>query len=175
MLLLLGCVHAPPSVAGAPPRAGASTSGAGSAPGPEGADPVPRIDADGLAELLQDPGTGPLVVNFWATWCGPCVAELADLRDVAEEEPGVAFALVSVDDPRDHERAVELLAEEGIRLPAWHLTVPDPSRTLATLVPAWRDIIPVTLVLEPGGALRARFDGRLDVAALRDALRDDDP
>jgi hypothetical protein len=64
-----------------------------------------------------------------------------------------------------------LLRAQGVALPAYQLDAEDLSGALTRQVPAWPDIIPVTLVLEPGGAVRARFDGAVDARALRAALR----
>jgi thiol-disulfide isomerase/thioredoxin len=132
---------------------------------------LPTLDEAALASLLANSGDTRLVVNFWATWCGPCVAELATLAEVAGEHPDSDFALVSVDDRGAAARVAGFLAARDILLPAWHLDVPDSPATLGRTVPAWPDLIPVTLVLEPGGAVRARYDGAIDAAALRDALR----
>ncbi|MFZ5476346.1 MAG: TlpA family protein disulfide reductase [Myxococcota bacterium] len=155
---LFGCAHAPPPAAVPSP-----------APPPLAA-PL-ALDEPGLAALLANAGDAPLVVNFWATWCGPCVSELPELAAVAGEHPEVDFALIAVDERGQGARVTEFLTTRDIRLPAWHLTVDDPSATLARTVPRWPDLIPVTLILEPGGEVRRRFDGTFDGAALREALR----
>ncbi len=184
LLLLAACarLHAPEtappeaSVDGAPSLAagpGAVAAGRPDAEPPEAAasaTTLATLDEAALAELLRNDGAGPLVVNFWATWCGPCVRELAVFREVAAEGGPARFALVSVDARRDRPRVGPFLTSLGLALPAYHLDTDDPSSVLSRAVPRWPDIIPVTLVLEPGGAERARFEGVLDAPALRDAL-----
>ena len=49
------------------------------------------------------------------------------------------------------------------------------SDLLGRVVPRWPDIIPVTLVLDPGGHERARFEGSVDALALGAVLADDSP
>jgi len=133
-------------------------------------DPLNPLDEAALGALLANDGGPLLVVNFWATWCGPCVAELADLRAVAAERADVRFALVNVEGPRSRSAVLRFLTTQGGGLPSFQLDVEDASTVLRRRVPAWPDLIPVTLVVEPGGNLRTRFDGALDAAALREAL-----
>ncbi|MDP2305350.1 MAG: TlpA disulfide reductase family protein [Pseudomonadota bacterium] len=128
------------------------------------------LDEAGLAALLANPGQARMVVNFWATWCGPCVREMDVFRAVAGEHPDVRFALVNVESRGSSASVLRFLSAEGGGLPAFNLDTDDASGLLSRAVPDWPDIIPVTLVLDPGGAIRARFDGALDAPALRAAL-----
>ena len=162
-----------PSVTSGP---AAVAAGAAADEGVELPPSLVTLDEELLGGLLNNGRDSLLVVNFWATWCGPCVREMDVFRTVAAslEERGstTRFALVSVDATRDRAAVERFLATSGILLPAYHLATPNPSMVLARTVPGWPDIIPVTLVLEPGGAVRARFDGVLDVAGLHAALRE---
>ncbi len=70
------------------------------------------IPVIGLAELeqrLQNGGDTTYVVNFWATWCKPCIAELPAFDKLARSVKGqaVRVILVSLDDPRELTSKVE--------------------------------------------------------------------
>lgn len=54
-----------------------------------------------------DNGDDPIIINFWATWCKPCIRELNSIDDVYDEwkeETGVKFYAISIDDSRSKDR-----------------------------------------------------------------------
>ncbi len=154
--LLLACALRAP----VPPSAAAGTHAAAAAR-------VAPIDGAQLAALLANDSDRVRIVNLWATWCGPCVEELPELVALAAARPDLDVTLVSVDHPADGTWIARFAGQAGVTLPILHLAVPDAAPLLAGVV---NGVIPVTLVLAPGGEVRARFDGRLDAQALRVAV-----
>ncbi|MDP8928205.1 MAG: TlpA family protein disulfide reductase [Actinomycetota bacterium] len=68
---------------------------------------------DGSTASLADYGGRPLVVNFWASWCPPCVAEMPDLERVHQQLAGqVVFLGINTQDTPD--RAVDLATQTGV-------------------------------------------------------------
>jgi cytochrome c biogenesis protein CcmG, thiol:disulfide interchange protein DsbE len=53
-------------------------------------------------KLSENIGTGPIVINFWATWCIPCIEELKHLKNIYKKyfEKNVQFLAIAIDDPK---------------------------------------------------------------------------
>ena len=64
-------------------------------------------DVDGRAVRLADYAGRPLIINFWATWCGPCRLEMPQLVQLSAKykDRGVTIVGISVDDTPDQIRA----------------------------------------------------------------------
>ena len=116
--------------------------------------------ADGPPVNLADFRGKPLIVNFWATWCAPCVKEMPDLQEVAAQAEGkVAFVGVDVEDaPTNAEPFVE---ELGITYPL----ALDPRREYSREVNNFG--MPTTLFVDADGLVRYRHTGPLDAEQLR--------
>ncbi len=78
-------------------------------------------DADGNAAKLSDFFGKPLVVNFWATWCGPCQSEMPYFDKAAAERDDVTILMVNLTDgQRDTVESVTKFAQdEGYTFPLW--------------------------------------------------------
>ncbi|HVM15059.1 MAG TPA: TlpA disulfide reductase family protein [Egibacteraceae bacterium] len=135
------------------------------------AEPLPEVQLEGFGEeaapvrLTALRGT-PLVVNFWATWCAPCVAEMPDFQQVAQEAGDeVRFLGVNYRDP-DREAARAFVTELGI---TYALAVDAGGEFLAQVGGVG---MPTTLFVDAGGLITYRHTGALDAEQLRGLLDD---
>lgn len=118
---------------------------------------------EGETTSLPELGDEPMVVNFWASWCPPCVAEMPDLErvhlEVADE---VRFVGLNTQDSL--ERAEQLVAETGV---TYELGL-DPDGEL------FRDFevvaMPSTFFVDEAGAIVHSHAGLLTEEQLRDLL-----
>lgn len=133
------------------------------------AGPLPEVRS--LEDVLQTfrGETRVRVVNVWATWCAPCVAEIGDLQKMADGFDGadVEIVGVSLDDAIPGERAASkakvqrFLTSKKIRFRnLYFVGRPD---ALAEQV-RFDGTIPITIVYDANGKELARNEGKLDTA-----------
>ena len=108
-----------------------------------------------------------VVVNFWATWCGPCQEELPRLSQMAASYFGkpVHFVFVSIDAPKDRARIPETLARFHVDLESW---VGADTDTLDRF--GLGNIVPGTAVLDSEGEIVARIMGEAREGDVRGAV-----
>lgn len=148
-LALAGCQ----ATAGKPEPAAADASPA----------PVNLIDVTTVDALRQDLAQAEepaVVLNVWATWCAPCIAEFPMIAAFGRETDGVAVRFVSVDDPADREAVVAFVANQGVTDPTYLYTG---RADLPTQInPAMMGgAIPVTFVLDGEGQTLATHLGAI--------------
>ena len=141
---------------------------------PDVALPVLQTDtgaAAGMAELsLADLQGRVVIVNFWASWCGPCRIEQPDLNQVHDLLPDTEVMLVGVNIEDTEANALAHLAEFDVA----YLSLFDPVNELAGRFSGiGARTIPTTIFLDPEGRVAARLLGLTDtreIAALADAV-----
>lgn len=116
------------------------------------------IDADGLRSLVTA-SDGPLLVNFWATWCGPCRAEFPDLVRIDEDyrDKGLSFKLVSIDNVGLADTGVsDFLESYGAEMESYLLDIEDRrkiTRALRRVAPRFAGTFPATMLFDRDGRL----------------------
>jgi thiol-disulfide isomerase/thioredoxin len=108
-----------------------------------------------------------VVVNFWATWCGPCQEELPRLSKMAGSYEGkpVRFVFISIDEPKNRARIPGALARLHVTLESW---VGADLDTLDRF--GLGEIVPGTVVLDDKGAVVVRVMGEAKEEDVRGAI-----
>jgi thiol-disulfide isomerase/thioredoxin len=118
-------------------------------------------DANGEPHHLSEFAGRGLVVNLWATWCAPCVAEMPALQDFAKVAASDGILVLPLASDRGGKEAVQkFYAEHGITaLPIWL----DPKAEAAA---AWGARgLPTTLIVDRQGREVGSLEGAIDWAA----------
>ena len=104
------------------------------------------------------------VLNFWATWCPPCRAEMPDLeRFYQEQKEKVQFYAINLDEPAD--KVKDFVRSNGFTFPV----LSDKGGTIGGEFKV--NAIPTTLVIDQQGVIRLRKAGTITEAELNSVLR----
>jgi thiol-disulfide isomerase/thioredoxin len=127
---------------------------------------VTQIDTPGLQILIKRNGgenQKPLMVNFWATWCGPCVEEFPDLVKIDEEYRGkIDFITISMDDLADINTEVpKFLGKMRAKMPAYLLKTDDDEAAIVAVAKEWQGALPFTIIYNPKGEISYSKQGKI--------------
>jgi thiol-disulfide isomerase/thioredoxin len=100
------------------------------------------------------------MVNFWASWCGPCEEEMPHLLEAYKkaEAKGFKLVLVSIDEPSDLEAANSFLKEAGVTFQTYYKGH-QPPMFIQSLYPEWQGSVPATLLYGPDLKLLEAWEG----------------
>lgn len=132
------------------------------------------VDAAALRHRLAALKGKVVVLNVWATWCGPCVKEFPELVrfDRAYRSRGVTVIGLSTDDPGKARQLVPpFLARQQVSFPIYIMKPVDPQKVIAVVDKGWEGFIPMTYFIDRSGRLRTRFESARTYEAFADAVK----
>jgi peroxiredoxin len=131
-----------------------------------------KLNEAGVAKLAKNDGKKLLLVNLWATWCGPCVEELPEFVVMNRMYRGREFQLVtiSMDDPEKEKAALKVLTEKHVAAKNYILDMKDRDKFAELLDKDWPGPLPYTLLIAPGGKILYRKSGPIEPLAVRRAI-----
>ncbi|MCQ4164517.1 TlpA family protein disulfide reductase [Tahibacter harae] len=118
---------------------------------------------DGKTFNLADHKGNWVILNFWATWCSPCIKELPELSNFVKAHKNVRAIGLAYEDT-DVAEIKAFLEKHPVVFPIAQVDTFDPPKSLET--PRG---LPTTYLIAPDGSIAKKFTGPVDEAALRAA------
>jgi thiol-disulfide isomerase/thioredoxin len=110
-------------------------------------------DFNGLKSLFDQDDDTLYIINFWATWCKPCIKELPYFERINKEYGGkeVKVILVSLDfRPQVEGQLIPFMVKNNLRSEVLVLHDPDANAWIEQVDPGWSGAIPATLFIREG-------------------------
>lgn len=110
-------------------------------------------DEKGADVSLEDLKGKVVFINFWATWCPPCIAEMPTIQTLYENfknDDGVKFVILEVEG--NHEKARKLFSDKGLILP-----IAFPNGAIPREF--YKGTLPATVILDKNGAIAFQSEG----------------
>jgi len=133
---------------------------------------VELVSKAGLATLRSNPSHKIMLVDFWATWCGSCIAEFADIEDTLRmySDRDLSLVTVSVNMPDEQAGVLRFLQKKHATSRNLLFDSTDTTALQEAFDPAWDSAVPYTVLLSGDGRVLYKQMGSVDVLELRRAI-----
>lgn len=122
------------------------------------------VDLAGNAVRLADTRGKVVLLNAWATWCPPCLAEMPDLQHYYDLHRDELFTLLGVNIGERAEVVEGFVNQMGLTFPIWLDPQEETLRALKTIS------LPTSIVIDPEGVVRLAWSGAACISTLDDAV-----
>lgn len=111
---------------------------------------IETISLNALEQIINAPSEKLKVINFWASWCRPCIMEMPYFDELNGKEVKVYF--ITLDHPEDIEKAERISKKLNIKSKVCLLDEMDADKLITSISEKWTGAIPATLFVSSGGA-----------------------
>ncbi|TDH26404.1 TlpA family protein disulfide reductase [Segetibacter sp. 3557_3] len=107
---------------------------------------IPKISAADVKKMI-DTSTGPMIVNFWASWCGPCIREIPYFESGVEKAGApVRLVLVSLDFPDAYQKTLPAFVKsKGYKSKVLYLNETNADKFIPIIDKNWQGAIPASI------------------------------
>jgi peroxiredoxin len=133
------------------------------------------ISVAGISDLIKNHTDKLRLINVWATWCGPCVAEFSDFITMNRMYRGRDFEFISIsaDDPANKDKALKFLQKQQSSATNYIFSVDDKYKLIEAIDPKWEGALPYTMLVEPNGKIVYAHQGAIDPLELKKMIVND--
>jgi peroxiredoxin len=132
------------------------------------------IDEKGIRALVKNDSKRLRLINVWATWCGPCVAELPQFVTINRMYRNRGFELITIsaDSPEEKDRVLEVLKKKQVSAGNYLYEGSDKYKLMDSVDEKASGPVPHTILVAPGGKVLYRKSGPCDPFAIKQAIVD---
>lgn len=125
---------------------------------------IQSIDDAGLKQLLKNDTKKLRLINVWATWCGPCVAEIPDFLNINRMYRNRDFEFVTIcaDKPDKKDKALTTLKRLQASSKNYIYNSDDIYKLIELVDPKWQGALPYTILVEPNGKIVYQKQGAIN-------------
>jgi peroxiredoxin len=130
---------------------------------------VDMISKNELTKLSKNPGHQMMLVDFWATWCGSCIVEFADLQNTLRMYGARDYSVVTVSANMPDEKAgvLRFLQKQHATSKNYLFDSQDTSTLQTAFDPKWDSAVPYTILLSADGKVLYKQLGSADLLELK--------
>jgi peroxiredoxin len=127
------------------------------------------ISKNELTKLSKNPGHQMMLVDFWATWCGSCIVEFADLQNTLRMYGARDYSVVTVSANMPDEKAgvLRFLQKQHATSKNYLFDSQDTSSLQTAFDPKWDSAVPYTILLSADGKVLYKQLGSADLLELK--------
>jgi thiol-disulfide isomerase/thioredoxin len=130
------------------------------------------VDESAYTKLIQANKGKVVLVDFWATWCAPCRAEMPRVAKMAEslKAKGLVVLTISADDLEQEADAIKFLKQSGLSAPSYVKRPKNDEKFISGVDPKWSGALPAMFLYDKNGKRVKSWIGETPIIELQNGI-----